>query len=254
MFEDLIGLTDRLSNRLPLAQVLTELVAVSPPEKVMETRTLLAKTLDSLSEAEIDAERALMRLACVRLGSEFPRSLRRVLPLVTSELYWSVENYASDFAAVLPEVIARLAASTEPEVTSLRAMLTADMDRPQTFASSLRTLIEISALTIPGRLGRVADCDVRREGGSEGCEPRWIGSLSGKFRATCRPRGPRLMSFQGYLSFQQSNGVAGAIYRVLQYPSSVRSLLLRGLPMELKGIMSGGAAPGLVGSSSICRP
>lgn len=55
------------------------------------------------------------------------------------------------------------------------------------------------------------------------------------------------MPFQGYLSLEELDSVAAAIYQTLQYSPQIRNILLLGLPWELRGILPNGNAPELVG-------
>jgi tetratricopeptide (TPR) repeat protein len=108
----LAGMAPQLDSALPRVQALTQLVEVELRQgaaSVEETRTSLAGALQKLSEAEVDMERSLVRLALTRLGPEYPATLWRLLPLVVQDWRLVVERRKSnvDRALKLAELTLR---------------------------------------------------------------------------------------------------------------------------------------------------
>lgn len=82
----MVEIAGDLSSRLPEAQGLTDLLSFAPNERKIELQGRLAGALDKLTDAEIDSERSLVRLACLRLGTGYPSVLKKMLRYVLSEL------------------------------------------------------------------------------------------------------------------------------------------------------------------------
>ena len=94
-----------LTSSLPEVQALTELLAIVPNERRVEFQTRLAAALDQLNDVEIDSERSLVRLACVRLGASYPQTLRRILRHVVSDLSRLISTGQVDTSATAPQAL-----------------------------------------------------------------------------------------------------------------------------------------------------
>ena len=123
-----------LSSRLPEVQALAELILFAPEGQRADLRDRLAATLDKLDEAEIDSERPLLRLACVRLGGNYPRTLARMMLHVTGDLLSLIASKELDMTAVARPALDILR-KADPRWKN------AALDNPARFAQSLIELV-----------------------------------------------------------------------------------------------------------------
>ncbi|MFP2927241.1 hypothetical protein ACLESO_18995 [Pyxidicoccus sp. 3LG] len=95
MLQRLEKLSRTMSSPLTQVQALTEWVAVKDglgSREVRETRDALAVALSRLSGRDAEMERSLVRLALTRLGSDYPATLGRLLPLVVHDWMFMVSR------------------------------------------------------------------------------------------------------------------------------------------------------------------
>ena len=131
ILRDVEVITSELPDGVPALQALTELVAWVPEEEKEAKRMRLAAALDRLNDGEIDRERSLVRLACVRLGPGYPRSILRVLPLVLSDFTQKIARDEVDIRPVLQAAMDVLRRSDDDNMKSLgRRIATMSPARP----------------------------------------------------------------------------------------------------------------------------
>jgi hypothetical protein len=92
-----------LPSRLPEVQGLTELLSFAPSERKIEWQGRLADALDKLTDAEIDSERSLVRLACLRLGTGYSSVLQKMLRYVLGELSFLIKSKRIDVSVAAPQ-------------------------------------------------------------------------------------------------------------------------------------------------------
>lgn len=103
--ERLIEVTKNLSSRLSNVQALAEMLAIPKPSGATDAahRQQLAESLNNLSDAEIQQERDLLRLALVRLGPEFPGTVGRIAPRVADGFLQFLRNGLLNLADISAE-------------------------------------------------------------------------------------------------------------------------------------------------------
>ena len=153
LLERLAGVASTLPSRLPLAQVLAELLSIREQERadpalLDATREGLAAALAALSEAEVQTERSLIRLALTRLGQGYPVTARRLIPLVIYDWLYFVDRTGVDIASALTRAAPILATSESPESRELAARMTEARD-PSAAASIARQLVELTSQPQP---------------------------------------------------------------------------------------------------------
>lgn len=102
--ERLVEVTRNLSSALTSVQALAEILALpGPPGGADEIyRAQLAESLNRLSDSEIQKERDLLRLALVRLGADYPKTVARIAPRVADGFLQFLRTgllHASDISA-----------------------------------------------------------------------------------------------------------------------------------------------------------
>jgi len=85
---------------LPVVQAYAELVDLEPTAEMSPTKEALAVQIRMLKPAEIDRERALVRLALVRLGPAYPATLSALAPLVVGDFIFMLRQSLIDIAPV----------------------------------------------------------------------------------------------------------------------------------------------------------
>jgi len=90
----------RLDSPLPVVQAYAELVDLEPTAEMSPTKEALAVQIRMLKPAEIDRERALVRLALVRLGPAYPATLSALAPLVVGDFIFMLRQSLIDIAPV----------------------------------------------------------------------------------------------------------------------------------------------------------
>jgi tetratricopeptide (TPR) repeat protein len=88
--ERLIALSSTLTSALVGVQALSEILVISRTIDATETaldqqRQLLAFKLSEVTDADIQKEKDLLRLAIVRLGSDYPATISRIAPRVADQ-------------------------------------------------------------------------------------------------------------------------------------------------------------------------
>lgn len=139
--------TCALPDQIPHLQVLTELVALVPADEAADLRAKLAQALDALEDGKIDRERSLVRLACVRLGPGYPRSILRVLPMVLSDFAERILHSEVSIGPVLPQVLSLLRQTTDEQMLALAHRFTVDEWRLSTVLQLLEALASIASTT-----------------------------------------------------------------------------------------------------------
>jgi hypothetical protein len=98
-----------LSSKLPYVQALTEEIDVCEilNRDNSEARRKLAEALAGLPDQEVTSEPSVIRLALVRAGPEFPLTIMRLAPMVTSDLAFApaedIQRMQAPAARVLGE-------------------------------------------------------------------------------------------------------------------------------------------------------
>ncbi|HEV2514149.1 MAG TPA: hypothetical protein VGV07_02775 [Devosia sp.] len=145
LLRDLVELAGRLSSALPGIQALTELVAVTEGEERDVVRGDLATRLNEVSFEEVDRERPLIRLACVRMGAEHADVVRRLLPAIMRDLFWRFRQDPSTVAKAWPAVVAALADAAEEQWQSLYRQALAAPDSDEARQSLFDQVLEAAS-------------------------------------------------------------------------------------------------------------
>jgi hypothetical protein len=94
--------TALLLTRVPSVQAYTEMVSFEPERETSPTKEALAVGLRRLSPAETDSERALVRLALVRLGACYPATIAELAPAVVGDFIYMVSRSMIQVAPIIP--------------------------------------------------------------------------------------------------------------------------------------------------------
>jgi len=96
----LAEVAEALTSPLTRVQALTEMLSFEADTPSSATKEALAATLAALSPTEIDTERALIRLALVRLGAGYPLTIRALAPAVAGDLVYLLRHLKVDIGAL----------------------------------------------------------------------------------------------------------------------------------------------------------
>jgi AAA ATPase domain len=91
-----------LRSQLPSVQAYTEMVSLEPEAEISSTKEILAVSLHRLSAAEVDSERALIRLALVRLGASYPATIAELAPAVVGDFILMLKHSLIEIAPIAP--------------------------------------------------------------------------------------------------------------------------------------------------------
>jgi tetratricopeptide (TPR) repeat protein len=140
----LLDLSTSLASPLSRVQALTELTEVQTSlnsPALGSTRDALAESLKSLSEAETDTERSMVRLALVRLGAGYPSVVTRLIPFVIRDWIYIASERHFDVRAGLDAAEGALRAPNQPELTSLADRIVIHRDDPNAALTVMNELI-----------------------------------------------------------------------------------------------------------------
>lgn len=139
----LVDLTASLSTPVPLVQALTERLRWSDfhtdRARIADLRERLSCALQALSPYQVDAERSLIRLALVRLGSGFPRTAERLLGEVFGEFAYMGLRGQVDLEAVS---VAARESFTRSSVSEFQALASQDLGATPEMIEVLGSLLQ----------------------------------------------------------------------------------------------------------------
>jgi hypothetical protein len=138
----LLDVAKGLPTRIPEVQGLTELLGrleIVWNATDGELRERLAIALQSIPPHEVDAERSLIRLALVRLGSAYPRTAERLLGDVYGEFAYMVRVGQVDVTSAMPVAREAFARSA---VDEFRLMSSPEYARGYSLVDELTALVQ----------------------------------------------------------------------------------------------------------------